>query len=57
MGDYKRKEVWLHEKVINKLETLANLKQWSLKHYMESVLEKDSLKFNKIKSQPNTKTK
>jgi hypothetical protein len=37
-NEFKRKEVWLHEKVIDRLEKLAGKKKWSLKSYMEHVL-------------------
>lgn len=42
----KRKEIWLHPKVMEMLQTLADKKQWSLKQYMEWVLIKDA---NKVK--------
>lgn len=43
MNEFKRKEVWLHEAVINRLQKLADKKKWSLKQYMESVLVTKSL--------------
>ena len=40
----KRKEVWLHPTVAGRLETLATKTGWSLKQYMEWVLQKESSK-------------
>lgn len=44
METLKRKEVWLYKVVIDRLQKLADKKKWSLKQYMESILEKDSRK-------------
>lgn len=52
-GNTNRKEVWLYPIVIKRLQKLADKKQWSLKQYMESVLEKDSRKM--ITEVPNIK--
>ena len=40
----KRKEVWLYKSTIERLQILADRKKWSLKQYMEWVLEKESNK-------------
>lgn len=44
MNEFKRKEVYLHADVVNRLQKLADKKKWSLKQYMETVLVKDSNK-------------
>lgn len=44
MKDFIRKEVHLDAKVTGRLQMLADKKKWSLKKYMETVLEKDSNK-------------
>ena len=44
MADTKRKEVHLYPIVIERLQTLADRKKWSLKRYMEYVLELNSRK-------------
>lgn len=40
----KRKEVWLSKPTIERLQIFADRKKWSLKQYMEWVLEKESRK-------------
>lgn len=42
MEGIKRKEVHLYPIVIGRLQILADKKKWSLKQFMESVLEKES---------------
>ena len=49
MSNFKRKEVVLHEKVIERLQQLADKKDWSLKYYMEKTLVKEADKLLKIK--------
>jgi len=44
MEEIKRKEVHLYPVVIGRLQKLADKKKWSLKQFMESVLEKESRK-------------
>jgi hypothetical protein len=39
-----RKEVHLYVGTIGRLQILADKKKWSLKKYMEDVLERNSLK-------------
>ncbi len=46
-NELKRKEVWLHPTVLDKLQLLASKKKWSLKQYMETVLINDSNKADK----------
>jgi len=51
-----RKEVQLVTSVAHRLQKLADKRKWSLKKYMEYVLEKDSIKADIIQTN-NTKTK
>jgi len=44
MNRFKRKEVHLHETVVERLQKLADKKKWSLKMYMEDTLIGRSLK-------------
>jgi len=44
MKDKKRKEVWLSLEVINRLQTIADKKGWSLKQYMENILSTRGIK-------------
>lgn len=37
-NEFKRKEVVLHDKVIQRLQALADKKKWSLKLFMETAL-------------------
>ena len=55
--NFKRKEVWLHDTVIDRLQKLADKKKWSLKLYMEGALIKDSLKALPAKERISTKLK
>lgn len=61
MNEFKRKEVWLPQPVVNRLQRLADKRKWSLKQYMESVLVKESNKGIEIlpsfKSPTNTAKK
>ncbi len=43
-NEFKRKEIWLHDKVIARLQILADKKKWSLKQYMENILVYNSNK-------------
>jgi hypothetical protein len=43
-SDYTRNEVYLYSGVKARLQILADKKKWSLKKYMEHVLENDSKK-------------
>ena len=59
MDEYtKRKEVWLTEVEISRLQELADKRKWSLKQYMEMVLSKESRKavniLPKFKSKQHT---
>jgi hypothetical protein len=48
--ELKRKEVWLHGIVVERLQILADKKKWSLKQYMEHILETNSRKvFKEVK--------
>lgn len=52
-----RKEVHLSQEVISNLQALADKKKWSLKKYMETTLERQSLKNVKCENKhPDTKT-
>jgi len=42
--DLKRKEVWIDQSVIDRLQSSADKKGWSLKQYMEWILKRASMK-------------
>lgn len=44
MKEFKRKEIYLYPGVEGRLQILADKRKWSLKKYMEHVLENDSKK-------------
>jgi len=46
-NEFNRKEVWLHDSVIERLQSLADKKKWSLKQFMETTLIRESNKLLK----------
>lgn len=48
-----RKEVWLWEDRIKRLQEAADKKEWSLKKYMEYILVKEANRIEKSKTKLN----